>query len=336
MVTQQGRHHCDSDLDEPLAKAAKTSVSELLETSKAHDISHNVSDLFEDTQSFKQHDSDADILDDIDDPFIAADKVGPSVRPKLADKVNSHFKTALSYDIIQGKQREYVRPENCSKLSVPRCNDEIWKKLTRFQKRKYVRMANIQRALSASGTAITQVIENLLSAAKSRTTMDIPVIVSKATDALALISHGSHDVLFCGREMLAHTPKSEYAALASPAVPVTDFLFGDVLLKTMRHLVDFSHFSGSRTEPVVQKWPVLPSLGKKRGHGSTKKTGAQVQAQAHTLTATTPVQLTTLVSVNSIIKFQDKTEFFDNVNNVTEQCRYEIKHFKAVTSDESI
>ena len=147
MVTQQGRHHCDSDLDEPLAKAAKTSVSELLETSKAHDISHNVSDLFEDTQSFKQHDSDADILDDIDDPFIAADKVGPSVRPKLADKVNSHFKTALSYDIIQGKQREYVRPENCSKLSVPRCNDEIWKKLTRFQKRKYVRMANIQREI---------------------------------------------------------------------------------------------------------------------------------------------------------------------------------------------
>ena len=186
---------------------AKTSVSEPLETSKAH-ISHNVSDSFEDTQFIKECDSDADILDDIDDPFNIADKVGPPVRAKLADKVNYHFKTALSYDTIQGKQKEYVRPENCSKLSVPCCNDEIWKKLSRFQKRKDVKMANIQRAMSGSATAITQVIENLLSAAKSKTTVDIPAIVSKATDALALIGHSSHKVSFRRREMLAHTLKS--------------------------------------------------------------------------------------------------------------------------------
>ena len=29
MATQQGRHHCNSDLDEPLAEVAKTSSSEL-------------------------------------------------------------------------------------------------------------------------------------------------------------------------------------------------------------------------------------------------------------------------------------------------------------------
>ena len=135
MATQQGRHHYDSGLDEPLAKVAKTSVSEPLETSKAHDISHDVSDLLEDTQSVKECDSDADILDDIDDPFNTADKVWPPVRAELSDKVNSRFKTALRYDTIQGKQKEYVRPENCSKLSVPRCNDEIWKKWSRFQRK---------------------------------------------------------------------------------------------------------------------------------------------------------------------------------------------------------
>ena len=146
--------------------------------------------------------------------------------------------------VSRGKQKECVRPEYCSKLSVPRCNDEIWKKLSRFQKRKDVKMANIQRALSASATSITQVIENLLSAAKSKTTMDIPAIVSKATDALALIGHGSHKVSFSGRrEMLAHTLKSEYAALASTAVPVTDFLFVDDLIKTMRDIRQTSTIS---------------------------------------------------------------------------------------------
>ena len=67
-------------MDEPLAKVAKTSVSELLDKIKLSDFS----DLFEDTQSIKEHDSDADILDDIDDPFTAPDKVGPPVRAKLA------------------------------------------------------------------------------------------------------------------------------------------------------------------------------------------------------------------------------------------------------------
>ena len=46
MAAKQGRHHYDSDLDEPVAKIAKASVSEPLNTSKAHDISHNVSNLF--------------------------------------------------------------------------------------------------------------------------------------------------------------------------------------------------------------------------------------------------------------------------------------------------
>ena len=58
-------------------------MSEPLDTSKVHDIS-DFSDLFEDTRSVKEHDSDADILDDIDDPFTAPDKVGPPVRAKLA------------------------------------------------------------------------------------------------------------------------------------------------------------------------------------------------------------------------------------------------------------
>ena len=44
MAAQQGRYHYDSDLDEPLAKVAKTSIGEPLDTSKAH-----ISDLFEDT-----------------------------------------------------------------------------------------------------------------------------------------------------------------------------------------------------------------------------------------------------------------------------------------------
>ena len=56
--------------------------------------------------------------------------------------------------------------------------------------------------------------------------MGIPVIVSKATNVLALLGYASNEVSFRRREMLAHILKIEYAGLALPAVPVTDFLFG--------------------------------------------------------------------------------------------------------------
>ena len=59
------------------------------------------------------------------------------------------------------------------------------------------------------------------------------------------------------------------------------------------------------------------------GHPGSTKTGGKIQA--HTVTATNPVQLTTLLSVNSIINYPDKKEFNDYINNGNEQ----IKHFKA-------
>ena len=45
------------------------------------------------------------------------------------------------------------------------------------------------------------------------------------------------------------------------------------------------------------------------GHLGSTKTGGQIQAQAHTVTATTPVQLTTLLSMNSVINYPHKIQF---------------------------
>ena len=60
----------------------------------------------------------------------------------------------------------------------------------------------------------------------------------------------------------------------------------------------------------------------KKGHPGSTKTG---EIQAHAVTATTPVQLRILLSLNSIINYSDNIEFIDSVNNGIEQ----IKHFKA-------
>ena len=108
------------------------------------------------------------------------------------------------------KKKSVSDLENCTKLTMAWCNYEVLKKPSCFQKSKDVKMAIIERAISASATTNTKkpVICCNAEAAK-----DIPVIVSKATDALAIMRHGSYGMSFDRLVTLAHTLKSEYSAL---------------------------------------------------------------------------------------------------------------------------
>ena len=62
--------------------------------------------------------------------------LGLQLKLNWAEKVNTRFRTSLNHDKIKEKQAAYLRPENCGNLVVPRCNDEIWKRLNHFQRRK--------------------------------------------------------------------------------------------------------------------------------------------------------------------------------------------------------
>lgn len=219
------------------------------------DTEDSVSDLFSDAEGedvVKEDEDDLHILEQIDDAFQEADQVSPPVNDKLAAKINGRFRVALNVDKVIEKQKAYLRPQNCQNIGVPRCNQEIWHRLSTVQRREDVRMTNIQRAIHSRATAISQILDLLPAGAKNKAKLDIPCLVAKGCDALALLGHASHEMSFRRRRSMSSALKREYSGLVSPNVPVTDNLFGDDLMKTVRDLKQ-EHFLGNTATRYTAK-----------------------------------------------------------------------------------
>ena len=65
-----------------------------------------------------------------------------------------------------------------------------------------MKLANSLKAITASASAIIQITQALLLSFKTKGDLNIPTLISKATDALAL-SHLSNELSFRQREQMA-------------------------------------------------------------------------------------------------------------------------------------
>ena len=216
------RSHDDSDTDDDRPTEVKRQQANL--------------DLFDASEAEALN---IDVLDALEDPFKGEDTRGPSVNEKLAAKVNDcFFLTNLNLEVITKKQQSYMHPQNCPKLVVTQCNEEIWRKLQKFQRTADIKTSNIQKVIAAGAagaTALTKILEALLANVKSGANLQISQLVSKGCDALALFGHASQEMSYRRREDIRPTFK-EYAGHVSHNVPVTSHLFGHDMLKTMRDL----------------------------------------------------------------------------------------------------
>ena len=134
------------------------------------------------------------------------------------------------------KKRVYFRPQNCDNLEVPHCNKEIWRKLNKEQRLRDGEVAGIQRAIAAGATAVVHILESLLAGGASNGALDIPTLVAKGCDSLALLGYASQELSHKRRENLWPVLKQEYSGLLSRSILISSQLFGNDLHKTMRDL----------------------------------------------------------------------------------------------------
>ena len=79
----------------------------------------------------KSTDESSNLLCQIASDFNDEEDTSRAVTNKLAEIVNKRFSAPLSEEKLKEKLGQYLRPDNCAKLAVPKVNPEIWMKLNR-------------------------------------------------------------------------------------------------------------------------------------------------------------------------------------------------------------
>ena len=86
-------------------------------------------------------------------------------------------------------------PRNCENVVVPRINDEIWLKLPSVCKGNDIKLASIEKCITASTVAVLECANDLLKAKKSKSGFDYNAMFVKMIDAVSLLGHVNHELV---------------------------------------------------------------------------------------------------------------------------------------------
>ncbi|KAK6178314.1 hypothetical protein SNE40_013113 [Patella caerulea] len=92
-------------------------------------------------------------------------------------------------------------------------------------------MANTQNALAKACITNIEVLDTML---KSKNIDEENI--RKSSDAISFLGHASFDLSIKTREMLKGSLSKEFQIIGTAQIPVTSFLFGDDLNKTLKEI----------------------------------------------------------------------------------------------------
>lgn len=170
-------------------------------------------------------------MDGIASDLNADEHTGKDVSDKLSKLVNKRWSEKLTSDKLSEKLKQYPRPGNLQKLTVPKVNPEIWANMNHTGKRVDLRAANTQNIVSKVGSILAKCTDTLLTARNKKQSkeMNLDELIGSHTDALALLGHAQHELSMKRRDAIRPSLNKDYTGLFSQNVPITSLLFGDDL-----------------------------------------------------------------------------------------------------------
>ena len=142
------------------------------------------------------------LLDEIAQSLDETERTGDPVSDKLALIANKRWNHKLSDDQLKEKAVKYPRPANCDKVVSPRVNPEICAKLPRAVRGEDNKLFRVQTQLSTVTNLVVQATDMLLKAKSDPKSLQIDDLVRMNTDAVALVSHASHEIAQRRREII--------------------------------------------------------------------------------------------------------------------------------------
>ena len=151
------------------------------------------------------------------------------------------------------------------------------------------KLFRVQNLLSTITSLVVKATDVLLKAKSDPKRLKIDDLVRRSTDAVALISHSSHEIAQRRREIIKpHDLHRDYIELCSQEVPVTSLLFGDDLqteLTRIRATNKIGNTTNTSHKPSQRRSykPNTSSYGNKQPRGTARNpvvqtTGTQQQA----------------------------------------------------------
>ena len=156
-------------------------------------------------------------LENIDNSLLLTDEAGPPVSDKLAKILNSKFQAEFDSEKRKELLSKYKVPSNCESFHVPKVNPEIWQKLNAHAKRSDMSLYTQQDTLIHVTSAISSVVDDLLSARQKNETPNYQSLIAQIIDSVALLGHVNRELSFKRRELLrTNLSQESYLCCSQP------------------------------------------------------------------------------------------------------------------------
>lgn len=161
---------------------------------------------------------EADGLDYFSQISGVVEELGPKINDTLAKGVTNILEIGLSEDNLNKLHNKFTTPENCTRLSVVKCNDPIFKGVSKNTRVKDIILQKIQKDLTKSVVALSQAFQ----------VCDNPIAKNAISEAMSLICNGSHGLDVVRRNNFKPELHKDYIGLCAENKPIKNSLFGEL------------------------------------------------------------------------------------------------------------
>lgn len=147
----------------------------------------------------------------------------------LAAGTKSMLALGLSNEAKQKIFDKYDVPENCQRLNVIKCNENIWLNASKERRQNDAQVQETQKGILKSLTILNYAFDFLtISNDPNRGigNSDAQHLSDLMTDAIGVLADCSHDLDIKRRQQFRLEFKEEYNSLCNDKYPVEEFLFG--------------------------------------------------------------------------------------------------------------
>lgn len=158
-----------------------------------------VSTAYDNVQSNEDFDNFVDLqYGDIDTKCITFDPI----EEILAGKVDCLCTKQPMLQKLDKISENYNRPENVKYLLMPKVNPELWCTMSKFHRSRDLSLQSCQKYLVYGMSAVTQLLNDIYSARKNKTSFDLKQAQEKAYDALSFLGYSQYELNMKRREFL--------------------------------------------------------------------------------------------------------------------------------------